>query len=442
MDVVRLNFSHGEREAHRSTIRTIREVSQECGREVGILQDLCGPKIRLGVLPGGEQELRPGQRIQLGPAPVTDPDVIPVSYPHIVDDVAEGDPILLADGLVELRVEGKKQDRVICEVLVGDRVSARKGVNLPSSTLRVPSFTDKDRLDLAVGLEEGVDFVALSFVRHESDMNPIVEILDLAQTRPLLFAKIEKPQAVERLEQILACVDGVMVARGDLGVEMPVEQVPVIQKRVICEARRAAKPVITATQMLRSMVESPRPLRAEASDVANAIFDGTDAVMLSEETAIGKYPIEAVSMLDRIARSSEPHFDTASLLDEPVSTILPKTATALGRAACVLADDVDAAAIIASTTSGSTARVIARRRPRAPVVGFAPSVSVQRQLTLSWGVVPVPAPVFTDTDGMFSLAQSWAEQSGIASPGECIVVTAGLPINVPGTTNLLRVIEV
>jgi pyruvate kinase len=442
IDVIRLNFSHGDREEHRSTIRRIRQVSAACGCEVGILQDLCGPKIRLGIVPEGELQLCPGQQITLVAGETEVAGAIPVSYPYLAEDVTEGEQILLADGLVELRVQERRTDALVCEVLVGGSISSRKGVNLPGTTLRVPSFTEKDRLDLAVGLEEGVDFVALSFVRHEHDLKPVHEILAGASPRPLLIAKIEKPQAVARLDQILSQVDGVMVARGDLGVEMPVEQVPLIQKRVIREARKAAKPVITATQMLRSMVASPRPLRAETTDVANAILDGTDAVMLSEETAIGRYPIAAVRMLDRIALSVEPSFDTSALLDEPVSPLLPVTAAAISRAACALAVDVEARAILASTTSGSTARMVARFRPQATVVGFSPHRAVQRQLNLSWGVMPAHAERYPDTDTMFTLAQSWAEEHLGIEPGERLVITAGLPILTEGTTNLLHVIDI
>ncbi len=442
MNVVRLNFSHGDREEHRQSIRTIREVSAACGREVGILQDLCGPKIRLGTLPEGERRLVPGEQITLTTGRTGGDDLLPVSYPYLVEDVQPEDQIMLADGLVELRVVERRDDGLLCEVLVGGGVSSHKGVNLPGSTLRVPSFTHKDSLDLQVGLEEEVDMVALSFVRHEQDVEPVLEQIAGARSRPLLIAKIEKPQAVERVEQILRRVDGVMVARGDLGVEMPVEQVPMIQKRVIRKARQAAKPVITATQMLRSMVESPRPLRAETTDVANAILDGTDAVMLSEETAIGRYPIKAVRMLDRIARNVEPHFDTCRMLDEPGSALLPVTAGALSRAACALARDVEAGVIIASTTSGSTARMIARFRPHATVVGFTPQRRVQRQLTLSWGVIPALAEVYPDTDTMFDLVERWAAANGLAKPGDRLVVTAGLPINREGTTNLLHVIDV
>ncbi len=301
MDVARLNFSHGSREDHRTTIHRIREVTRSRGREIGILQDLGGPKIRLGVLPENGVRLETGDSVELGVEGRAPTGTLPVGYAYLLEDVTPGEAILLADGAVELEVVEVRRDRLVCRVVNGGLLTSRKGVNLPQANLRVPAVTDKDFKDLEVGLEEGVDFVALSFVRHEDDVAPVKARLTGLENPPLLIAKIEKPQAVERIEPIIATVDGIMVARGDLGVEMPPEKVPVIQKKIIEAARWAGRPVITATQMLRSMVDSPRPLRAEASDVANAVFDGTDALMLSEETAIGSYPNDAVGMLDRVA---------------------------------------------------------------------------------------------------------------------------------------------
>ncbi len=421
----------------------VREVAREHGREVAILQDLAGPKIRLGELPGGERDLATGGRVDLVPiGTAARPDDLPVAYPYLLEDVHDGERILLADGLIELKVLEHVDGRLRCEVVVGDRVASHKGVNLPGTTLRVPSFTDKDRDDLAVGIEEAVDLVALSFVRHERDIEPVREMLAGRPNPPLVIAKLEKPQAIERLEAILSAVDGVMVARGDLGVEMPVEQVPLVQKRVITETRRAGKPVITATQMLRSMVTSPRPLRAEASDVANAVLDGTDAVMLSEETAIGQYPVEAVGMLDKIARVVEPTLDSDSILREPISAVLPRTAAALARSAGRLARDVDAAAIVAFTASGSTARLIAHLRPGVPVLGLTPSLAVARQLALSWGVVPAVIDVLGSGDPLLETANRWVLQAGLAAPGDRVVVIAGVPFGVKGTTNLAMVLEV
>lgn len=441
MDVARLNFSHGDREAHRATIRRIREVAAGAGRPLGILQDLGGPKIRLGELPGEGVTLSTGERVALaveGPAP---DGTLPVSYPYLLEDVKRGESILLADGLVELEVEEVKADRLVCAVLNGGTVSSRKGVNLPHAELRVAAFTDKDREDLEVGLEEGVDFVALSFVRHERDLAPVRERLDRLELPPMLIAKIEKPQAVERLLPILGAVDGVMVARGDLGVEMPAERVPMVQKTIIAAARRAGRPVITATQMLRSMVDSPRPLRAEASDVANAVLDGTDAVMLSEETAIGSFPTEAVRVLDRVAREAEPALDHEHMLADSESSCVPEVTGAISRAACELAASIGAAAIVTTTASGATARVVARLRPRTPVLAMTASEPAARQLALSWGVTPAVAELATDGEAITAALRRQLEIHGLGASGGRVVITAGLPLGGSGTTNLIRVLE-
>lgn len=452
-DVFRLNFSHGDHASHRESIRRIRKIAAEVDRPIAILQDLQGPKIRLGEIPGASRELKPGEEIELlplaldpgeGPQPAQMPGSsrLPIRYPWLAEDVHPGEKILLADGMVELEALELSGEALRCRVLVGGAIASHKGVNLPRSELRIPSLTKKDRRDLEMGVAEGVDMVALSFVRHEKDFDPVLEILarENRSTRPLLLAKIEKPQAVERLEAILGRVDAVMVARGDLGVEMPIEEVPLIQKRIIDTARRMARPVITATQMLRSMVDSPRPTRAEASDVANAILDGTDAVMLSEESAVGKYPVESVGMLARIADVTE---SAGSGWDELDERLLSKTtAPAIARAACVLARDTEARVIVAVTSSGSTARQIARFRPKVPVVGLTPSAAVSRQLSLSRGVIPVLTKRFRTTEEIFDLAARICREHGLAQPGEQVVVTAGLPIAAAGTTNLVHLVEI
>lgn len=441
MDVARLNFSHGDHAGHARSIRQLRKLGKELGRDIGILQDLAGPKIRLGVIADGPRELESGQEVALRPGGQAAGDELPVNYPYLLQDVNEGDQILLADGLVELKVAKKERERIKCKVVVGGPISSHKGVNLPTSILRIPAFTEKDRLDLEMGLKEGVDFVAMSFVRHENDLSPVLDLINHASQRPLLIAKIEKPEAVDRIQEILAVVDGVMVARGDLGVEMPLAEVPVIQKSIIRQARRAGKVVITATQMLRSMIDNPRPTRAEAADVANAIFDGTDAVMLSEESAVGAYPVRAVEMLDSISRATEPSLDAQPFLKEPFSKLLPLTEAAISRAACWLAEDIHPAAIVASTTSGNTARLIARYRSRFPVVGITYSQATCRQLNLSWGVIPALVPRYADTDEMFAMTRAWVAGKGLAGPGDRLIITAGIPTGVPGTTNLVKVIE-
>ncbi len=441
-DVIRLNFSHSDRETHRKTIRRLRTVAADMGREITILQDLGGPKIRLGELPPEGSLVAPGDRVRLTGEASPPPGALPVTYPRLADDVTPGDPILLADGAVELRVSRVDGDVVVCEVLVGGRLTSHKGVNLPHSALSIPAFTEKDRLDLQVGLEEGVDVVALSFVRTVEDLLPVREALSGGGAPPLLVAKIEKPQAVENLEEITGAVDGLMVARGDLGVELPPERVPLIQKRIIRTAVAAAKPVITATQMLGSMVASPRPTRAEASDVANAILDGSDAVMLSEETAVGRYPVEAVATLDRIARTVEPSLDTARFLEAGPGGAPWTTADAIANVACRLAADLEARAIVAATASGATARLVARYRPPVPVVALTPRVEVLRQLGLSWGVIPAAVEAFPSTDAAWDLARAWVLEHGLASSGDRVIVVAGTPLNTPGTTNLVKVVEV
>jgi pyruvate kinase len=439
MNVVRLNFSHGRREDHRTTIRRIREVAHRLDREVGILQDLGGPKIRLGVLPEEGVHLEAQHMIELAVDGQAPSGTLPVGYPYLLEDVAAGETILLADGAVELEVIEVCTDRLRCRVVNGGLLTSRKGVNLPQANLRVPAVTEKDFLDLEVGLDEGVDFVALSFVRHEDDLTPVRERLTDLEHPPLLIAKIEKPQAVDRLDPIIEKVDGIMVARGDLGVEMPPEKVPVIQKKIIDAARRAGRPVITATQMLRSMVDSPRPLRAEASDIANAVFDGTDALMLSEETAIGKYPNEAVQMLHRVALEAEAYLGEKSWSTNPSTPTAPDITGAISRAACKLAEEIGAAAIVTATTSGSTARLIARHRPGTPVLGMTTSVAVARQLSLSWGIVPATTSKTTDLAVLGQALVAALGSQQLARPGDHVVIAAGLPLGFSDSANVLRI---
>ena len=441
MDVARLNFSHGDHESHARVVRLIRELSVELERDIGILQDLRGPKIRVGQLPEEGMQLEVDEMVDLVSHQTSEPGTLPILYPYLLEDVEPGNHILLADGSVELQVIEKHGDKLRCKVLVEGEVQSRKGVNLPSSPLRIGAFTEKDRTDLEMGLKENVDFVALSFVRHEDDLNPILEILSQHQHPPMLIAKIERPQALDRLDAILDRVDGIMVARGDLGVEMPLAEVPMIQKRLIRAARNMGKPVITATQMLRSMVENPRPTRAEAADVANAVLDGTDAVMLSEETATGRFPIEAVGVLDRICRQTEPYVEMEALLRDPISDLLPPVQTAVSRSACWLARDLQAKAIVAFTASGSTARTVSRFRPPQPIIALTQRPTTKRQLALTWGVIPVEVKPMGDTDEMFEIASSWIRQNNIAQNGDVIILTAGIPLGAPGTTNLLKAIE-
>ena len=441
MNVARLNFSHGDHESHRRLIHDIRAVAKRLGEPVAILQDLCGPKIRLGILPEHGIRLHQDDLVTLCDSALEIEGAIPVDYAHLHEDVCVGAAIMLADGLMELRVEAIDGGRVVCRVINGGTAYRRKGVNMPCSNLSIPAFTPKDREDLRFGLEQGVDAVALSFVRDAADLDEVRAMLDAAPYTPKLIAKIEKPQAVEHFGAILAVVDGVMIARGDLGVEVPLETVPVIQKDLIQKARMQGKFTITATQMLSSMVSSPRPTRAEATDVANAIYDGTDALMLSDETASGEYPVEAAHMLDRIARATEPHVHTTLDMETAATAAGAAIACAIGRACGWIANDVKAAAILAYTQSGFTARCVARFRPACVVVALSPDERICRQLNLIWGVKPVRVDALDSSDALFVTARRWSLRSKVASLNDCIVVTAGTPLWRPGSTNLIKVIE-
>ncbi len=442
VNVFRLNFSHGDHEFHGQVIDFIREIEASENCCVGILQDLSGPKIRLGYLPEEEILLETGSTVFLVPSSTSKSrDVLPIDYEYLLDDVSEGDRILVSDGTIELVVTKKADSKLVATVVVGGTVRSHKGVNLPSGGFKLKAFTEKDEADLDFGLKKGIDFVAMSFVRHEKDVIPVLERINSSENRPFLIAKIEKPQAVERLNSILEVVDGVMVARGDLGVEMSLEKIPISQKMIIRSAISKAKPVITATQMLRSMTTNPRPTRAETTDVANAIFDGTDALMLSEETATGRYPVETVMAMDKIAREAEKHLD--EFFRRPEAHLhMNSIEEAIGWSAWMLANELQTVAIVASTDLGTTARLVSRFRPRTPIIAITHKISTYRQLSLSWGVVPVLTGKFKDTDDMFSVARKMVEDTGIARKGDNIVITAGVPVGVSGTTNVVKVVKV
>lgn len=445
VNVFRLNFSHGDYRFHEEAIDLIRGLAARKHLPIGILQDLGGPKIRLGVLKTDPLFLPSGTFVRLFPGSASrDDQFIPIQYEFLLDDISEGDLILMADGAIEMVVEKKERESLIARVTAGGIIRSHKGVNLPSSPLRIQAFTEKDHDDMLFGLKKEVDFIALSFIRHEDDLNPVFDILKDRDYKPAIIAKIEKPQAVERLEQILQRVDGVMVARGDLGVEMPLEKVPILQKLIIEFAHGKAKPVITATQMLGSMTDNPRPTRAETSDVANAILDGTDAVMLSEETALGRYPVEVVKVMHRIAVETEQHFrDFFKGKVSRFSTSDQRSINeAIGKSACLIAEELKAVAIVASTESGTTARIVSRFRPTVPVIAITHDSYTYRRLSLSWGVFPVLTPKFTSTDEMFEVARKWAIEQGIARSGDILVITAGVPVGTRGTTNLIKVLKV
>lgn len=439
MNVARLNFSHGSHEEHEEVIVRLREIAARLGRPLAILQDLAGPKIRIGEIATGTVHLQADARFILTTEAVPgDAHRVSITYPALPRDVRPGDTLLLNDGALELSVEETREDEVICRVVVGGPLSSHKGINVPTRSLRVPSITEKDRDDLAFGLERGVDYVALSFVRSSADVLQARRLMAERGRIVPLIAKIEKHEALAHIDEIIEVVDGIMVARGDLGVETPLEKVPLVQKMLIHKCNRAGKPVITATQMLRSMVNNPRPTRAEVTDVANAILDGTDAVMLSEETAVGKYPVEAVQMMVRIAEDAESGFPFSAWTSrlepgEPVS--LPE---AVSRAACALAENIRARSIITFTQSGSTARLVAKYRPRPPILAPTPLEETYRRLALIWGVIPILSETTQTTDEMMEKAFAAARRAGLVKRGDTVVITAGVPLGIPGTTNLIK----
>lgn len=437
MNVARLNFSHGTREEHGGKIRMIRKVSGSLSRPVAILQDLAGPKIRVGVVPEPGIRLEAGQTFSLtGEESRGQADRVSVSYPGLAEDVKVGDRILLADGLMELEVRDIQGGDIRCRVITGGVLTSHKGINLPTGTIRAPSLTEKDREDLLFGLENGVDYVALSFVREAKDIARVKEIITAKGLDTPVIAKIEKHEAIDHLEEIMEAADGLMVARGDLGVEIPLAHVPLIQKKIIRRANEMGKVVITATQMLRSMVDSPRPTRAEATDVANAVLDGTDAVMLSEETASGAYPVEAVQFMSEIVRSAEEKYPHGKYL-----SLMPRkdVGESVAHVSCVLADHLDAAAIVATTQSGKTAEHISRYRPKRPIIALSQRPETVRRLALYWGCSPRLVADPRDTDDMIEKAAASALESGQVQKGDLVVITAGHPVWVAGTTNMLRV---
>ncbi len=437
MNVARLNFSHGTKAEHGQKIQTIRSLSAELKKPVAILQDLCGPKIRVGTVDDPGVQLKSGEPFVLTSRPVAgDARQVSVSYPALPREVKTGDRIMLADGMMELVVVRTSDADIHTEVIRGGLLTSNKGINLPTGTVHIPSLTDKDREDLHFGLANDVDYVALSFVRSAEDVVRIKDAIHKESKATPVIAKIEKHEALDVIDEIVDAADGIMVARGDLGVEIPLENVPNIQKTLIRSANVAGKPVIIATQMLRSMVDSPRPTRAEATDVANGVLDGADAVMLSEETASGRYPVEAVQYMRRIAIAAETRYPHNKYLNLMTKTSVSES---VAYAACILADQVEAAAIVATTRSGSTPMHISRFRPATKIIALSPDETTVRRLTLYWGCVPCRVSLLADTDQMIESAADAALESGLVAPGDRVVITAGRPIWEKGTTNMLWV---
>lgn len=442
VDVFRLNFSHGDYATKARVIENIRALSGEHEHAVAILGDLQGPKIRTGLMAGGAMPLAAGSEVVVTTREVLGGgDLIPTIYRGLPHDVKPGDRILLDDGLMELKVLGVEGDDVRCQVVTGGLLKDRKGINLPGAKVSAPALTDKDREDLQFCMEQRLDYVALSFVRQESDVSQLREIIDAAGSPLRIIAKIEKPEAVLNFAAILRASDGVMVARGDLGVELNPEKVPLIQKRIIRSCNDAGKPVITATQMLESMVNNPRPTRAETSDVANAILDGTDAIMLSAETASGKYPVEAVSMMVQVARDIEndPQLMAQCCKAPDGKNGLPNISEVIGMAACRAAESVKAAAILAFTQTGSTAALVSKYRPAQPIIAVTPSQEVRRRLALYAGVHALRVDIEGDTESQILSVEGAVLDTGWMKKGDLVVITMGSPLSSPGTTNLMKV---
>ena len=438
MTVARINFSHGDHAGHINTVNMLREVAREEGKILAILGDLQGPKLRLGHVKAGGMMLSPGDEIVLTPHP-GQPAMIHLPHPDLIAAAMPGNRLVIGDGEVEFTVAEKRGDTLRVLVTVGGLLESRKGVNAPGVELPISCLSDKDLEDLELICEMDFDYIALSFVRTVYD---IQELRDLMKHKPRqipIIAKIEKSEAIDNLIAIRDAADGLMVARGDLGIEMPPQELPLLQKRIIAVCNEIGKPVITATQMLQSMVEHPRPTRAEASDVANAILDGTDAVMLSGETATGKYPVESVLMMKQIAENIERAFPYDQWRSRRTSEATNGIVTeAIGGASCTIAEELDAAAIASATLSGYTARQIARFRPRIPVLAVSPSPHTQRRLALVWGVETLLVSDFADTDSMLAETAEALLASGLKT-GQCVVITAGVPFRQSGHTNLIKV---
>ena len=436
-DVFRINMSHTSQDRMRELVRMIRAIEAEHARPIGILIDLQGPKLRLGTFADGAVVLAPGETFTLdADASPGDATRVHLPHPEIFPAVEPGHTLLLDDGKVRLAVIAAEPTRIVTRVVVGGKLSDRKGVSFPDSTIPFSALTEKDRSDLEAALECGIDWVALSFIQRPED---IAEAKKIARGRATVMAKIEKPQAVARLDELLELTDSLMVARGDLGVEMPLEKVPGMQKQMTRAGRRTGKPVVVATQMLESMISSPVPTRAEVSDVASAIFEGADAVMLSAESAAGRYPVEAVATMNRIAEEVERDPYYRSIIEaqrgEPEAT----GADAIATASRQIAETLDLSAIICWTSSGSTALRVARERPHPPIVAISPNLSTGRRLSLVWGVHCVVAEDARDQDDMVNRACRIAFRDGFASPGQRVIIVAGVPLGTPGATNMVRI---
>ncbi len=440
MNVCRLNFSHGTHKEHAALIKDIRRTAERLGVHLAILQDLSGPKIRTGDMGAGSVTLVPGKKFILTNRDVPgDAKEVGLTYADLPHNVRSGDTILLADGAMELVVKSASDTDVVCEVVTGGELTSHKGINLPSRSINAPILSDKDKADLEFGLAQGVDFIALSFVRTAHDVRTVKKIIEEAGKDIPLIAKIEKFEALDNIDDIIAEADGIMVARGDLGVEIPLETVPRTQKMLIHKTNLAGKPVITATQMLKSMVENPRPTRAEASDVANAIYDGTDAIMLSGETAMGAYPVEAVQVMTRVALDTETQIDYEAWTARVRHESKRNARRGVAHSAVEMAEDIEAAAIITCTKSGATTRNVAMYRPRQVLLTITPSTSTARRAALTFGAVPVVIGMVENAEDLEAAAIEQALQGGYVKPGQFVIITAGLPFGASAPTNMIKV---
>ncbi|MGG1574958.1 pyruvate kinase [Fictibacillus sp. NRS-1165] len=441
MNVARLNFSHGDFEEHGARIKNIREAAAKLGKTVAILLDTKGPEIRTQTLEGGVAELQAGEELVISMEEVMGTSKkISVTYPGLVDDVHVGSKILLDDGLIELEVTNIGSKEITTKILNSGTLKNKKGVNVPGVSVKLPGITDKDAKDIEFGIEQGIDFIAASFVRRATDVLEIREILEKHNAQSIqIIPKIENQEGVENIDEILAVSDGLMVARGDLGVEIPAEEVPLVQKMLIKKCNELGKPVITATQMLDSMQRNPRPTRAEASDVANAIFDGTDAIMLSGETAAGTYPVEAVQTMHKIAERAESALDYRNILSQRSKESKTTITDAISQSVSFTALNLEADAVITATERGMTARMISKYRPKAPLIAVTSHEDVMRKLSLVWGVYPVKGKKADTTDEMFQIAIDSSLESNLVAHGNIVVITAGVPVGKTGSTNLLKV---
>jgi pyruvate kinase len=443
MDVARCNFSHGTHEEQGMKFDRICKIREELGLHVATMLDTKGPEIRLRDFAGDKVELKEGQKFTLTADEILgDESKVSITYKELTHDCKPGMTILLDDGLIELHVDEVKENDIVCTVVNGGQVSNHKGVNVPGADLSMPYLSEVDTSDLLFGIEKGFDFIAASFTRTADDVLAIRKILEEHHSPMKIIAKIESTQGIKNLNAILTVADGIMVARGDMGVEVPLEEVPVLQKRMIKLAEAEGKYVITATQMLESMIEHPRPTRAEATDVANAIYDGTTAIMLSGETANGNYPIEAVRTMARIAERAEEDIDYAGRLEKRKGAVVEDTTTAISHATCTIAAEIKADAIISVTMSGFTAGMVSRYKPTCPIIGCAMDAGVCRQINLMWGVAPVQIRKENSTDDLFREAISAAENAGLIHEGDKVVLTAGVPLGISGKTNMIRVIDI